>query len=98
MPAHKFEFVAELPARVRTRPEKYSESMLVHRFAAASKRRPGEWAKWPGPIKPSTAHSYCQKIRQGTQRGFRERGYQAQVRNSVLYVRYVGAGEGGSDV
>lgn len=98
MHAREFEFVAELPDNSRTRPKKYVGSGLIKWFAAALKCRTGEWAKWPAPIRSSTAHSYSQRILRGVQPGFCDGRYEAQVRNSVLYVRYVGAGEGGSDV
>ncbi len=86
----QFEFVDELPAAIRTNSDQQCERWLIDRFSAVLRNRPGDWAKWPADIRASTAKSYGVQIRSGTMRSFRNGGYEAQVRNGVLYIRYVG--------
>lgn len=44
------------------------------------------WHPWPTPIKPSTAYTYSTHIRQGRIFGA---GYEATVRNGILYTRKI---------
>lgn len=66
-------------------------------FANELRSNPGRWAKWPKEYRNSTSIGAIRKnIADGTERapvGFREGQWDAVVRNSVLYVRYLGATE-----
>lgn len=74
-----FEFVDELPSLRR-------DDILLREFAQALKARPGVWAKYPQDLKArATAAS---RINTGVSKVFAD-GYQATVREGVLYVRAV---------
>lgn len=80
------EFVDNLP------PEKRQESGRAEYrlFAAALRERPGVWAKWPLPIKDTTARGYASQIRSGMIAAFRGGQYDAVYREGTLFVRYLG--------
>lgn len=63
-------------------------------FANELRANPGRWAKWPKLYRNSTSIGAIRKnIADGTERapvGFRDAYWDAVVRNSVLYVRYLG--------
>ncbi|MFG1794241.1 hypothetical protein [Nocardia sp. NPDC049149] len=81
----RVEFVDQLPPK---RPGRGSDAFMEE-FAAALRRRPGVWAKWPTPIQASTAGGYTTKILKGVFPAFPS-GFDATSRNGQLYVRYVG--------
>lgn len=70
-------------------------------FATELRNHPGRWAKWPKEYRNSTSIGAIRKnIADGTERapvGFREGVWDAVVRNSVLYVRYLGATEAAAE-
>jgi hypothetical protein len=69
-----------------------SKNSLLQEFAEALKARPGEPAEWPMPINPQTARSVSSRISMHDSTApklFRE-GYQAVIRDGVMYVRYIG--------
>lgn len=84
--ATEFEFVDELPPKEVRR----SDGFLMDKFAAAVRARPGVWAKWPLDLGPSSPGMYVTGINTGRLKAFRNGGFDAQSRNGVLYVRYIG--------
>ncbi|MBF6358135.1 hypothetical protein IU449_26930 [Nocardia higoensis] len=73
-------------------PEKPQESGRAEyrAFAAALRERPGEWAKWPVPIKDTTARGYASQIRGGMIAAFRGGQFDAVFRDGQLFVCYTG--------
>lgn len=63
-------------------------------FAQALRDHPGRWAKWPKVYKNASSVAAIRKnIADGDRRApvpFRTDGWEAVVRQGVLYVRYVG--------
>ncbi|WP_280474805.1 hypothetical protein [Nocardia asiatica] len=85
--AADFEFVDELPPRLyRNRDD------VMDQFAAALRERVGVWAKWPQEAFALNA-SYSTSIRKGLLKPFRGGGFEAVIRNGVLYARYTGEGQ-----
>lgn len=66
-------------------------------FADKLRARPGHWAKWPQSYRNTNSVGAIRKnISDGNQRApvpFREGKWQAVVRSSTLYVRYLGETE-----
>jgi hypothetical protein len=85
-----FEFVKELPAKVRTHPDEQCERWLIDKFVVALKAHPWMWAKWPAEISSETAGAYRSGIKKSVLRAFRDGSYDATRRNGTLYVRYIG--------
>lgn len=68
-------------------------------FAAALRKHPGKWAKWPREYtNPSSVSAIRHNLtgQGGVRRtpvAFREGVWEAVVRQGVLYVRYTGTGD-----
>lgn len=86
----EFEFVDELPPKVRRTRGQQSDRDLIAEFAAALRARPGVWAKWPADISVASSPTYRKRIQEGVFPAFRNGVFAAAERNGLLYVRYVG--------
>lgn len=88
----EFEFVNGLP-KATTRPRREPDPKLI-RFAEALQGNQGQWAKFPSTdeMSPATASRWSTAIRRKNVPPFDE-GFDAKVRNGVLYVRALQPGE-----
>ena len=84
----KVEFVDEIPARGNGKREKYAW------FAEELRSNPHRWATFPESYETKShqaAYGRANAIRSGKLSDFGPAGqFEAQVRNHVVYVRYVG--------
>lgn len=83
------EWVEELPpAKSRGRQSRYEE------FAAVLRENPQRWAKWPKVYSsPSSAHAMRSNIATGNKGApppMRTGKWEAEVREGLLYLRYLG--------
>lgn len=87
-------FLKELPAAARLRTTATSHE--VQEFADALRANPGRWAAypWSGELTPKSRRSRACDINAGRVTAPRAMrcGFEAAVRDGVLYIRYVGGG------
>jgi hypothetical protein len=81
-------FIDELPPSGHTGRKPMSDS---ERYAAALRRNKGKWAAYFRTLQPRSAYAMATQINK-RQNGMAlaKGGYEAAVRQQVLYVRYVG--------
>lgn len=63
---------------------------LYARIADGLRANPGRWAKWPEVVSGSGVNSLAFRIRKGLVKALAD-GFQATVRDGILYVRYAGS-------
>lgn len=81
----KFEFLDRLPEST----SRGRKDPLLDEFVDALRRRTGEWAAWPKPLKgEQSARSYGANIRAGRTRRFASKEFDARVVDGTLYVRH----------
>lgn len=79
------EFVDELPAAKRPHID------VLQSFAEVLRENPGQWAKHPTNYKDAAqARTSACNIRKGRSKIFRPGEFEAEARDGVVYVRFVG--------
>lgn len=89
--AERFTFVDSEAVIGRVRAE---DERTLAAFAIALRARRGEWAQWPLPASGAHVRNMATRIRKhadAAPKMFRH-GFDAAVRDGVMYVRFVGEG------
>lgn len=84
MTNRKITFIDTLPATNAGAPAKYGW------FAEALADNPGRWAEFPTQGSAATNGSRKWQIQNGRTKGFESGRYEATIRKTILYVRYIG--------
>jgi hypothetical protein len=80
------EFVNKLPP---SKQGSYERAGTLRAFAAALRKKPGRWAKYPTPLATNTLYATASRIRKGYVNSFAGGVFEAAVRDETLYVRAV---------
>lgn len=87
-PPARVEFVKELPPTTRVGAWDAQRRQQLVDFAAALKKRPGVWAKYPIPGTATSSRARASRINHGKVAAFAV-GFRAVSRSGVTYVQYV---------
>lgn len=78
------EFVDELPPQ---RPSPWQRRREIREFADVLRANPGRWAKYPTVLAATSVSTRAHQIRKGALEAFPHGGFDATVREGVLYVQ-----------
>lgn len=84
------ELLSELPV-----PDRYGRACVnpaYEELAEVCRANPGQWAKCPDTVSRDAQRSTARRIRVGEGPAPLRAGFEAAIRNTFLYVRFVGEG------